>query len=83
MKTKVNQFNKNLHEKLRNLKKQKPKEYWNILNPKKHKIDNSIDLNSLHGHFKTLNEQPNADGRNITVNDIPDNADEMLNNEFN
>ena len=82
MKTKVNQFNKNLHEKLRNLKKQKPKEYWNILNPKKHKIDNSIDLNSLHGHFKTLNEQPNADGRNITVNDIPDDADEILNNDF-
>ena len=56
IKTKVNQFNKNLHEKLRNLKDQNPKEYWNILNPKKHKLDNAIDLNSLHGHFKTLSE---------------------------
>ena len=82
IKTKVNQFNKNLHDKLRNLKNQKPKEYWNILNPKKHKIDNSIDLNSLHGHFKTLNEQTNIDGRDITVNDIPDDADEILNNDF-
>ena len=78
IKTKVNQFNKNLHDKLRKLKNKKPKEYWNILNPKKKKVDNSIDINSLYNHFKTLNEQTNTEGRNITVDDIPDNGDEIL-----
>ena len=82
IKTKVNQFNKNLHDKLRKLKNKKPKEYWNILNPKKKKVDNSIDINSLFNHFKTLNEQTNTEGRNITVDDIPDNGDEILNNDF-
>ena len=37
---KSNLYNKNLHEKLRNLKGSKPTEYWNLLNPKKRKINN-------------------------------------------
>ena len=61
---KTNLYNKNLHEKLRNLKGSKPREYWNLLNPKKRKINNSINLNSLYDHFKSLNEQPNNGNRN-------------------
>ena len=37
---KIKQFNNIFHEKLRNFKIQKPKDYWNILNPKKRQIDN-------------------------------------------
>ena len=38
---KIKQFNNILHEKLRNFKIHKPKDYWKILNPKKHKKDHS------------------------------------------
>ena len=79
---KTNLYNKNLHEKLRNLKGSKPREYWNLLNPKKRKINNSINLNSLYDHFKSLNEQPNNGNREISADEIPDEADEILNNDF-
>ena len=79
---KTNLYNKNLHEKLRNLKGSKPKEYWNLLNPKKRKINNSININSLYDHFKSLNEQTNTGNREISADEIPDEADEILNNDF-
>ena len=79
---KTNLYNKNLHEKLRNLKGSKPREYWNLLNPKKRKINNSINLNSLYDHFKSLNEQPNNGNREISADEIPDEGDEILNNDF-
>ena len=75
-------YNKILHEKLRNLKNKKPKEYWDLINPKKRKINNSIDLNSLCDHFRLLGEQPNAGNINICAVDIPDDGDETLNSDF-
>ena len=79
---KTNLYNKNLHEKLRNLKDKKPREYWNLLNPKKRKINNAININPLHDHFKSLGEQPNSGDINICADDIPDEGDEILNNDF-
>ena len=79
---KINLYNKILHEKLRNLKNKKPKEYWDLINPKKRKINNSIDLNSLCDHFRLLGEQPNAGNINICAVDIPDDGDETLNSDF-
>ena len=79
---KTNLYNKKLHEKLRNLKDKKPREYWNLLNPKKRKINNAININPLHDHFKSLGEQPNSGDINICADDIPDEGDEILNNDF-
>ena len=79
---KSNLYNKNLHEKLRNLKDKKPKEYWNLLNNKKGKINNSITMNSIHNHFKSLNEQINNRNREIGPDEIPEGGDEILNNKF-
>ena len=79
---KINLYNKILHEKLRNIKDKKPREYWKLLNPKKHKTNNSININSLHGHFKSLNEHSNNENINICANDIQDEGDEILNNDF-
>ena len=79
---KIDLYNKILHEKLRNLKNKKPKEYWDLINPKKRKSNNSIDLNSLCDHFRLLGEQPNAGNINICANDIPDDGDETLNSDF-
>ena len=79
---KIKQFNNILHEKLRNFKSDKPKEYWKILNPKKRQIDNSITIKPLYDHFKTLGEQSLSDEENITVDDIPDEGDGILNNNF-
>ena len=82
IKMKTNLYNKNLHDKLRNLKDKKPKEYWNLLNPRKHKINNSINISHLHDHFRSLGEHPNTEDINICVEDIPDEGDEILNNDF-
>ena len=82
IKMKTNLFNKSLHEKLRNLKSDKPKEYWNILNPKKHQTNNSINLDPLHSHFKAINRQAINGDANITLDDIPEGGDEILNNDF-
>ena len=79
---KTNLYNKKLHEDLRNLKSNKPKEYWNLLNPKKHKINNSINIKPLYDHFKALGEQPCNRNENITADDIPEDGDEILNNDF-
>ena len=48
---KRNIYNKNLHKELRNLKSSKPKEYWNLLNPKKNKPNNSLGANSVYNNF--------------------------------
>ena len=75
-------FNKNLHVKLRELKSTKPKEYWNLLSPKKQNRNHSINLSSLHDHFKKLNEIPNTGTVSFDVNEILPNGDEALNNNF-
>ena len=82
IKMKTNLYNKKLHEDLRNLKYSKPKEYWNLLNPKKHKINNSININPLHDHFRTLGKQPHTGNENFTADDIPEEGDEILNKDF-
>ena len=79
---KIKQFNNILHEKLRNFKTNKPKDYWKILNPKKHQKDNSITIKPLYDHFKALGDQPPSNQGNITVDSIPDEGDEILNNNF-
>ena len=79
---KIKQFNNILHEKLRNFKTHKPKDYWKILNPKKHQKDNSITIKPLYDHFKALGDQPPSNQGNITVDSIPDEGDEILNNNF-
>ena len=79
---KINLYNKNLHDKLRNLKTNNSKEYWDILNPKKHQANNSINLDPLYAHFKAINDQAVAGDRNLTVDDIPEGGDEILNNDF-
>ena len=79
---KINHYNKNLHDKLRNLKTNNSKEYWDILNPKKHQANNSISLGPLYAHFKAINDQPVAGNRSLSVDDIPDGGDEILNNDF-
>ena len=79
---KIKQFNNILHEKLRNFKIHKPKDYWKILNPKKHQKDNSITIKPLYDHFKALGDQSPSNQGNITVDDIPDEGDEILNNDF-
>ena len=53
-----------------------------ILNPKKHKANNSINLDPLYAHFKAINDQAVAGDRNLTVDDIPEGGDEILNNDF-
>ena len=75
-------FNKNLHNKLRNIKSTKPKEYWNLLNPKKRNKNNAIDITSLYNHFKILNEDPNNVDSSIDINEISLEGDEALNNDF-
>ena len=82
IKMKRNLFNKNFHEKLRSLKNVNPKEYWNLLNPKNRKTNNSINLNSLYDHFKSLGAQENSNNTTFSAKDIPDEGDEILNNDF-
>ena len=79
---KRHEFNKTLHNKLRELKSTKPKEYWKLLSPKKQNRNNSINLNSLYNHFKLLNDDPNNGTAHFDVNDISENGNEVLNNEF-
>ena len=75
-------MNKNLHDKLKNIKSTKPKEYWNLLNPKKRNKNNAIDITSLYNHFKILNEDPNNVDSSFDINEISLEGDEALNNDF-
>jgi hypothetical protein len=57
-----NKFHKNLHQKLRNLKSQNPKDYWSIINKAcdaKEKIGR-ISTNTFLEHFQKLNIPSNA-----------------------
>ena len=75
-------YNKNLHKKLRDLKSSKPKEYWNLLNSKKHKPNNSISINTLYNHFKIINNHINETETEFDASKISEEGDEALNNEF-
>ena len=67
---------------LRNLKSSKPKEYWNLLNPKIRNSNNDIGIQSLHDHFKQINDIPNQDNTNFNANNITVEGDEVLNEDF-
>ena len=75
-------FNKSLHNKLRNLKSTKPKEYWNLLNPKKQNRNNDIGIQPLHDHFKKINDIINQDNAEFDANNILAEGDEVLNEDF-
>ena len=75
-------YNKKLHKKLRNLKSSKPKEYWDILNPKKHNYNKDISIQSLHDHFKVLNDVNTQSNVNFDINDIPLEGNNTLNKDF-
>ena len=75
-------YNKKLHKKLRNLKSSKPKEYWDILNPKKHNYNKDISIQSLHDHFKVLNDVNTQSNVNFDINDISVEGDDNLNKDF-
>ena len=75
-------FNKNLHTKLRNLKSSKPKEYWNLLNPKKKNCNNDIGIESLHDHFKGINDVVNQEHADFNANNISVEGDYDLNKDF-
>ena len=55
---KRNIYNQNKHKELRDLKTRKPKEYWNLLNPKKNNPNHSLSKIAAYNHFKEINEQP-------------------------
>ena len=79
---KRHKFNKNLHKQLRDLKNSKPKEYWNLLNPKMRKRTNEIGIKPLYDHFKILNDVINENSEDFDSNDISVEGDEELNKEF-
>ena len=79
---KRHKFNKNLHNKLRNLKSSKPKEYWNLLNPKIRKQTNDIGLKPLYDHFKKINDVINPNNVDFDSNNISVEGDEELNKDF-
>ena len=79
---KRHKFNKNLHKQLRNLKNSKPKEYWNLLNPKMRKRTNEIGIKPLYDHFKILNDVINENSEDFDSNNISVEGDEELNKEF-
>ena len=71
-----------MHESLRKLKSTKPKEYWNLLNPKKRNANNSINIEVLYNYFKTLNEDPHMNDEVFDTNQILLEGDGFLNDEF-
>ena len=60
-----NMYFKDTHESLRALKTKDPKQYWNILNPSaKKKTDKClIDIDTLQGNFKSLNDKEQSPGQ--------------------
>ena len=82
MNRKRHTFNKKMHEKLRKLKTTKPKEYWNLLNPKKRNSNNQINIEALYDHFKSLNEDPHMNNANFDANQILIEGEGLLNDDF-
>ena len=79
------QYNKNLHNRLRNLKMSKPNEYWNILNNANINVESTMITNEMFlEHFKKLSQKSNCakptnqfDPRLITHS-----INEFINNDF-
>ena len=66
----------------KNIKSTKPKEYWNLLSPKKRNGNNSINIEALYNHFKTLNEDSNSSDINFDASQISLEGEGLLNNDF-
>ena len=79
---KLNTYCRTVHEKLRTLKSKNPKEYWKIINPSKSKKINSIDISSLHDHFKNLMERNNSTSNNFNANNIMLEDNDDINFDF-
>ena len=67
---------------IKKLKSTKPKEYWNLLNPKTKNTNNDIGLQPLYEHFKQINNIPNQENINFDPNNISVEGDEALNEDF-
>lgn len=79
----INQYNKNMQEKLRNLKSKNPKDFWKIINSLEKSKDNpNIDLDTLYEFFKNLNEQTAEDEQEYTFNINISDDDEILNSSI-
>lgn len=76
----LNKFNQSMQNKLRNMKRKTPKEFWKIINSIERKNDEqNITLESLYDFFKDLNEKNDYDNDNSEINiDVTDD-DEILN----
>ena len=72
-------YNKKLHNKLRNLKSSKPKEYWSLLNPKKQNHNKDIGIKPLYDHFKMINDITNQSNVNFDINNMPVESADALN----
>ena len=79
---KLNTYCRTVHEKLRTLKSKNPKEYWKIINPSKSPRNNSIDISSLHDHFKNLMERNNSTSNNFNANNIMLEDNDDINFDF-
>ena len=73
---------KKLHNKLRNTKSSKPKEYWSLLNPKKQNYNKDIGIKPLYDHFKMINDVVTHSNVNFDINNISVEGDEALNQDF-
>ena len=81
MNLQINKFNRNIQEKLKNLKSKNPKEYWNIINSlDRNNKNSSIDLDTLYNFCKDMNVNKNTsdEEKNEINRDITDD-DEILN----
>ena len=56
----IKRFKEARIQKLKNLKKAKPKQFWNILNSNDSKADCQAPLNDLYNYFKSVNEHQNG-----------------------
>ena len=79
---KRNIYNKKLHKKLRNLRSSNPKEYWNMLNPRKSNANKDIGIKPLYDHFKLLNNVTDQSNVSFDINRISIEGDDALNKDF-
>ena len=73
-----------LNQKLKSLKSNNPKEFWNIINEEEYNLQkkqDNIDITTFADHFKQMNVQNPNDKFTFNVNDIPNNNSE-INNPF-
>ena len=72
----INKYNKENESKLRQMQKNRPKEYWKMLNKLKTKTKaKAPKLDQLYKHFKNINNTESQD-ENINLNEILNEADQ-------